>query len=450
MAKEEQKPKIKTAFTHRKQIGNTVFESAIVCNMPTFLTVDDKGNFSTTTEMQIDENTIMSPVPQKRISYRQYIIPKELFNELINGEKIDKEFIYQKVKDLVDMYVDAEEKYKVLIVAQIFESYIQYKFSSLGYMYLTGDQESGKSTVCKVLALLSYRSLYAINLNSANIYRYLGTDDEDEGQCTIIEDEIDPKVDDKKDAAERNKITRAGYQKGNKVPRMADASSSDAVQLYFNTYGTKTLSGYSLPTHDSALCSRCIELPMTSGNPECDESPMERAEAFDEVKSLLLAWRMQTYFDKLPDIETKLRKRNKEVWKCKLYALHATSGYDTIVKFAEESVKATEDAKVNSIESQALKAIFDLVDDGDYTRMQFKWIRDMMMKNMGIQVVDDLPITDAALGRILLVKFHGKRGFTPSSGRYYDFDRDTLARLKISYGLVKFDDEQAKEETVEE
>jgi len=79
----------------------------------------------------------------------------------------------------------------------------------------------------------------------ANVYNYIGSDEENEGQVTILEDEIDPKNEKKTDMVERLKIYRSGYRRGNTVPRILEAGSSERTQIFYRTFCSKTFAGYS-------------------------------------------------------------------------------------------------------------------------------------------------------------------------------------------------------------
>ena len=57
------------------------------------------------------------------------------------------------------------------------------------YLLIVGDNNTGKSNILLVFSFLGYRSVLDTAITPANIYNY-GSQLE-EGQCIILEDEID-------------------------------------------------------------------------------------------------------------------------------------------------------------------------------------------------------------------------------------------------------------------
>ena len=57
------------------------------------------------------------------------------------------------------------------------------------YLFFVGNNGSGKSNNLQVLKFLAYRNFTSTDMTAANIYQFLGSDEE--GQGTLCEDEAD-------------------------------------------------------------------------------------------------------------------------------------------------------------------------------------------------------------------------------------------------------------------
>lgn len=75
----------------------------------------------------------------------------------------------------------------------------------------------------------------------------------------------------------------------------------DSSITFFEIFSCKCFAGTWLPK-DRAFRDRCIKIPMVEGQPEKDEIKDEDIERFGRLRLKLLAWRMMTYFEPLPEI----------------------------------------------------------------------------------------------------------------------------------------------------
>ena len=118
-------------------------------------------------------------------------------------------------------------------------SYHQEKFQTVPYIYVYGDNESGKSTVLQVLKFLCYRPMYGVTVPSADIYGFL--EDSDAIGC-ILEDEVQGIHKD----TDKIKIYKAGYKQGAVVPRTI-ITQHDRIIKYYNTFCFKACASEQIP-----------------------------------------------------------------------------------------------------------------------------------------------------------------------------------------------------------
>lgn len=448
----EKEPKMNYKHVHRAKFCNTIFETVLLEGHPVFLCYTKDKGFTIANEKDVGNKTVLIPIPKDRIPYRQYTLDTNTWKEIeAEKYKVSKQDLFDQIYDTVNMYLSLDEVYKTLITAQIIETYIQHKLNAVGYLFAVGQRNSGKSRACDMVAYLGYRPLYGLGINAANIYNYIGSNEEDEGQVTIVEDEIDPKNERKDtDLIERLKIYRSGYRKGNTVPRILDSSSSERIQVFFKTFCSKMFAGYEKP-HDDAFNTRCIELPMVEGIPEQDEILPENMHEFDKIKLSALIWRMQTYFDSLPERELKLNGRMKEVWKCKIFAVADTTGEAIITKLAYKDLTSKFEESHNSLECKILQSVLDYCTEMEWGPIQYKWIFGRLLQYLRLTEQDyeaeaakgpvylsgmNTPLSHVTVGRTLLSMIHGKRILAKGLGRMYIFDKSTVQRLATSYKIT--------------
>ena len=99
------------------------------------------------------------------------------------------------------------------------------------YLLFVGDNNTGKSNALRIFHQIAYRPLFDTSITPANIYNFLGMDEEAQG--TILEDEID----DIEEESDKMKIYKVGYVSGAKITRIYDSNGSKSKsQKSYNTY----------------------------------------------------------------------------------------------------------------------------------------------------------------------------------------------------------------------
>ncbi|MEM0506614.1 MAG: bifunctional DNA primase/polymerase [Thermosphaera sp.] len=315
---------------------------------PRLLVLDGQG-FRVCEELQV-KDTILKPRDPRSYPYTPYIF--------IDGEARSRLDLIETVYKIVDSFVDAEKEVKVLITSFIILSYVQDLYMTLPYLYLVGDNESGKSHLAHLLSYLCYRPLFGTSITSADLYTYL----EDGLALTIIEDEIEKD----KMESEKLKVYKSGYKKGIKIPRVQILEHGRIID-YFNCFGLKVLSGEKL-IENKGLLDRCIIVEMVEGTPEKDEYSLEDLERFQKLKSELLKWRMNVLLNReeIPRINVEalgLKKRSKELFKPLLEVLHGSSYYQLLLDYVQRKIEEKIELKKNSLEARIVEAAVKTVQE---------------------------------------------------------------------------------------
>lgn len=195
--------------------------------------------------------------------------------------------------------------------------------------------------------MLDYRPLLSSSLPSADVFTYLGR--EEEGHVTLLEDEAENLHKEQ----EKMKIYRSGYRKGATCPRIDDLKGRRTMN-FWKTFCCKIFAGLWLP-YDRGFKQRCIEIPMVEGYPMKDEFDDDDFSRLNLLRVKLLAWRMKSWNDKLPKAEVKLHGSAKELWKPKIQISYLFL-YESnpIVDFANEEYEKKIEALKTSLDAHRL------------------------------------------------------------------------------------------------
>jgi hypothetical protein len=186
--------------------------------------------------------------------------------------------------------------------------------------------------------LQAYRPVKASAISAANYYRALGT--VEPGQCTIIENESDG-IEEHKD---KMKILNDGYQYTGKTFKV-NMNTKDQTQNWFYAYCLKIMISEKplSPTKAKALLERTLTFhckPTTnynlhsikeiSMNPPGDPDQQKLYQELMDFRKLMLCYRLIHYIDYMPDIDTELRNRDKELGGPLLRLFHDTETFSKI------------------------------------------------------------------------------------------------------------------------
>jgi hypothetical protein len=239
----------KTTHYVHKYTSNCILSEAILEHdtKPMFLQMVDAENGVLQAELlkEIslpDSNIVLRPLD--KISYLSveysFSSEEEINSYIERARKETLDSLYYKVKPIWKKYRDADEFHIVICAADTIFTYFQDKLGMTHYLLFVGDNDAGKTNNLLVFQQLAYRPLYNISVTPANIYRSLGSIEE--GQVTILEDEIDS-IDERD---EKMTIYKGGYHPGVKVARNDDTSSGRKSQGFY-TYCFKAFTSEKQP-----------------------------------------------------------------------------------------------------------------------------------------------------------------------------------------------------------
>jgi hypothetical protein len=349
--------------------GKTQLHEAIILEgRPVFLKYEN-GNLEVIEHIE-EINRIIKAPSHEEYPYEPYEFTskEEIQSYLEQSKQTTIDSLYLKAKEFVQDYNDQDHNKLVVFAADIIFSYFQDKFATTHYVSVVGDNDSGKSSLGITFEAAGYRPVYMTDPSAANIFRCLGTIEP--GQCTIILDEAD-KID---KSPEMMAILKTGYQLNGKVPKI---NTNTLRQEFFFTYCLKIIiSERSMSlTEAKGVYDRTFSFTAYAGDPKFDiketlnpqgnvacQSRLDQLRGF---RKLLLIYRLIHFNDLVPDVNTGLKRRNREL--CKpILQLFCDSVMETrteIKSMLEHFLAVKKHRKENTIEVFLLPLIINLVSE---------------------------------------------------------------------------------------
>src|SRR5919197_5476250 len=226
----DNKPSV-MAYKYSNDRKGPLHESVILAGLPMFIKYQVKA------VPQIQEpSRIIRPPRKEEYPYPSYEFGNiEEVQKFINEAKNNNiESLYLKAKGIVRKYVDQEEPIIVILAADIIWSYFQDLFPTTHYINVTGDNETGKSTIGYAFQYTGYRPVKASTISTANYYRTVGIIEP--GQSTMIEDEADHIEED----TNKSKILKHTYEYDSRIPKV-NMNTKDQNQNWFYGYCLKII-----------------------------------------------------------------------------------------------------------------------------------------------------------------------------------------------------------------
>jgi len=324
-------------------VAEGCFEAVYHNEKPCFL-MKNGENFNIAESIEVNGETF-SPKEAKHLPYEPY--------GYFEGTVPNREELFWKVNREFQTFVDIESIWKDVLSACVLLTYHQEKLQAVPYLFLYGDNESGKSTVLQVLRFLCYRPMYGVTVPSADIYGFL--EDSDAIGC-ILEDEVQGIHKD----TDKIKIYKAGYKQGAVVPRTI-ITQHDRIIKYYNTFCFKACASEQIP-QVKGFNERFLFIPMIEGSPEKEWADItkEDLDRLRNLRNMLLKWRMMSRDSELPEIQLTVKGRLKELWKPILQMTHGLTVFETLFKFVEDQKKERLSVRQDTLEGKIVKAVTEI------------------------------------------------------------------------------------------
>ncbi len=358
----EHKPEIKKV---KGMIDSVYVESIIVDGKPLFLcNVDGELMLRETFEQ---EEIIYRPLEVDECGYFPYTYTKMMLDILKNNPPT-KEEILDEIKAQIDDFIDISERDKCLILVDLLLSYCQEWVDTLHFPFFVGETESGKSTALHLFRYLGYRCLYGEDIPNADIYNFLGTDEEATG--TICEDEAH------EIAVNREKIRtyKNSYSRGALKPRIVGVDSKNKRQVFYKTFCLKIFAGEQVP-EDKGFKERLAVVHMTEGYPKRNIKRLTDAEKekLQHLRNKMLVWKVLNMGKGLEKFESNLKKRDQELWEDLLSITYKTKYFEPCNNVVKYYTTQRHQCIWNSLEAKIFKIVVDMLDSNLSIHLESFW-----------------------------------------------------------------------------
>ena len=424
-------------------IGNSFVESIILNEKPYFLCYDKQTKTIVPREKIEDEETIHVPINLEEYGYSPYSFSDEELDEMIS-KKISKEEILDGLKKIIDEFINANENIKHLILGDLFLTYSQEWMTTTHFLYFVGETESGKSSALHLFKILGYRCLYGVDIPVADIYNFLGLDEESTG--IIAEDEAQEL------GFNRDKIRlyKNSYAKGSLKP-IIHILKDGRKQVYYKTFCFKVFAGEKVPS-DKGFNERLAVIHMVQGHTEKNIKRLQGNEKYslEKLRKQLLVWKMQNTENGLDQSDSGLKARDQELWEDYLRILMGTKYEEASKQVVQFYTEQRHEKIWNSLEARIFKLVVENMKD-------YAVVSEELWQSLisGKDISGDLDratftehetgkkISRNTLAKLISEKFHGikKSKYEEKDGRShkitsYMFDQKVIEKLSTKYNVV--------------
>lgn len=420
------------------RISNYYVESILVDDKPHFLCYSFSDNSVSIKTIIDDVNQVYQPIEAHHCGYFPYSFTASEITELLN-EKISKEFLLDCIKCEIDRFISLTELGKHLVLGDIFLTYCQEWISTIHYPFFVGETESGKSSVLHLLKWLGYRCMFGEDIPQADVYNFLGSDEE--GCGTIAEDEAQELWRN----LEKIRMYKSSYAKGSVKARIVGVDSLGKHQVFYKTFCPKWFAGEKLPT-DKGFSERLAVVHMTEGKPASNIKRLtdEEKAHLNKIRNMLLVWKIQNIGTGIKRTESGLVQRDQELWEDYLSVVHGTKYYEKCKSVVSYYMEQRHEVIKNSLEARIFRFVMDMINEE----------MGISFKQLWYHVTNSLPgstykstfhpeeytnkITYHSLSKLLEDKFQAKRKQLRTSKEQitsYKFNREVIETLIRKYGI---------------
>ena len=171
------------------------------------------------------------------------------------------------------------------------------------------------------------------------------------------------------------RIYKTGYVSGAQVTRMYDNANNGTKgkgQQRYNTFCFKAFSSEQQPSYKAkGFSERIFTIKCSPGNPQYDISEVindagdlkhkKLFKEIDDLRKLLLIYRILHYNDQIPDVQLSIKNRDKQLCKPLIRLFNNTKTLEEIIKSLSKLLSDKNKKKLNSLDSYLFSAIFNLV-----------------------------------------------------------------------------------------
>lgn len=406
-----------------------------------FITINEKNQINFLLSIDEIDKEIL-PVQKNQCGYFPYVIDED--DCKLARTIIDIEEILDEIYKQVDRYIAAPKRDKLLFTVDILLSYCQEQISTVHFPYVVGETESGKSSILHLARWLCYRCLYGEDIPIADIYNFLGT--EEEGAGTICEDEAQDLTYDK----QKIRLYKNSYSKGSLKPIIVGHEGNHKKQVYYKTFCQKWFAGERIP-EDKGFRERLAVVYMRSGEPKSNIKRLSEQEKKEllKLRIKLLIWKIQNTNKEFPKIDSGLKQRDQELWEDFLAITSGTKYYEEckqVVKYytnqRHQTIWASLEARIFELLCQKFTPELEINFQEFWSGLIGNQILKGTMDNATFYPDEHPKLSKNKLSKLFLEKFLANKitktiqeNKSPKQLTVYKFDLQTCRTLAAKYNI---------------
>lgn len=254
-----------------------------------------------------------------------------------SDEKIERQFVFDKIKKTISYYMDVkDERIFDVVTCWVIGTYCYELFESFGYLYFHALRESGKSKFKKILRLIGFNGQEASSISEASFFR---TIENTKGVLAI--DEYERMDTDRKKSTDL--LLNAGIEKGASVKRV-DKVGNKQVNRDFDVYCPKIICN--ITGLDPVTQTRCITIRLSkTASDKGSRKPKTNDNSWQELRNFCYRFVMD-YWEEIKDIyenyNSPLKNRDEDVWVPTLVLARFFGVEEEVKNYAETNIQETQ------------------------------------------------------------------------------------------------------------
>jgi hypothetical protein len=420
-------------------------EAVIIANVPCFLQIDEEAKIIERVE---EPDRILIPVGKGGYPHEPYSFDSiDEVNTLLElAKKLTLDDVFKTVKDVWRGFNDMPEENLSLLAADTIFSYFQDRIGMTHYLFLVGDNGSGKNSALSTFYYTGYRPVQFSSPTAPNLYKVLGS--VERGQVTIAVDEANS-IDESKIMMD---VMKTGYKSDGRVARI-DTSFGRLQQFYF-TFSLKIFAAERAPDNQRSkgFMDRTFILKCHPGvpkykidkviNPAGNINYQRLLDELQSLRKLLLLYRMIHYNDPLPDVKLNVEGRLDDLCSPLIRLFQNASVFEEIADVLSKFIEEKQVRKASTLEAFLCNLASDLVESQASYQLESELVWNTVKKTLPGETIPGSSqsyksyeygtISQRYIVGILRDRFGAILG---SNGRrrLVTFEKDRLARMKQLY-----------------
>jgi hypothetical protein len=437
-----------TSYAIRYSSADFLAEAVLIAGQPKFLVIErNVGSISIKSSINVEGKNLK---PLQKEAYLSdpysFVSEQEIYGFENEARNITLSELYTNIKSLCQLFIIGDNNHITLLTADIIYTHYQDRLKLTHYPFFIGKPGSGKSNNL-TLKLLGYRTFMSTDMTSANIYQFLGSQEEAMG--TLCIDEANTINENTK----LMEILKTGYIPGNKVVR-TDTHNGRVQNGYF-TFCHKAFAGERLPDAVTAngFNERTIPIHCYDGNPKYDiaeiVSPAGEQEyqllldRIQHTRNLLFIHRLTHRFKPIPTVKTKLKSREKQLFISLIRMYYNESVWPEIKTAISHYILERRGTQVDTLHAYLYGLIKRLVKNNNSTELKSSTIWGELKNELAGNEIPNKPlsyyterfglISQTQITKILTEIFGAKKPRNHGDANRLVFSSEILERLKMTY-----------------